>query len=279
MTVYLNGEYLPLAEARVPVLDRGFLFGDGVYEVVPVYDRQPFRLPQHLARLQSSCDGIRLANPHSAAEWAGLIREFIGRQDFADQNLYLHVTRGVARRDHAFPGDSDPTVFLMASPLVTPSAEQFEAGVAAVTATDNRWLRCDIKSIALLANVLLRQEAVDAGAAEAVLFRDGFLTEGAASNIFVVRNGVILAPHRNHLLLPGITYDAVIELARSHGVPLEVREIPEREVREADELWMTSSTKEILPITSLDGRRVGTGRAGPMARKMHALYQTLKSAP
>jgi D-alanine transaminase len=279
MTVYLNGEYMPIGEARVPVLDRGFLLGDGVYEVIPVYCRRPFRLAQHLARLQNSCDGIRLTNPHDADSWTALIEDVIGRQDFADQNLYLQVTRGVAKRDHAFPQNAAPTVFVMANPLVTPTAEQFEAGVAAVSATDNRWQRCDIKSIALLANVLLRQLAVDEGAAESILFRDGHLTEGAASNIFVVKDGTLLAPLRNHLMLPGITYDTVIELARAHGVPLEVREISAAEVRAADELWLTSSTKEILPITRLDGRPVGSGTAGPVARRMLALYQTLKEAP
>jgi D-alanine transaminase len=276
MTVYLNGDYVPLSEARVPVLDRGFIFGDGIYEVVPVYGRKPLRLAQHLARLQNSCDAIRLSNPHTTEQWTALIGDFIARQDFADQNLYLHLTRGVAKRDHAFPKDAAPTVFMMANPLVTPSAEQFEAGVSAITTTDNRWLRCDIKSIALLANVLLRQLAVEAGAAEAILFRDGHLTEGAASNIFVAKHGVILAPPRDHLLLPGITYDAVIELARAHDVPLEVRTISEAEVHSADELWLTSSTKEVLPITQLDGTAVGSGRAGPLARRMLALYQSLK---
>lgn len=278
MTVYLNGEYIPLGEARVSVLDRGFLFGDGVYEVIPVYHRRPFRLPQHLARLQSSCDGIRLSNPHDAAGWTALIEDLIRRQDFADQNLYLQLTRGVAKRDHAFPQGVAATVFLMASPLVTPSREQFEAGVSAVTAIDNRWQRCDIKSTSLLANVLLRQLAVDEGAAETVLFRDGYLTEGAASNIFVVRRGILLAPPRNHLMLPGITYDTVIELARANDLALEVREIAETDVRSADEIWLSSSTREILPITRLDGQIIGGGVAGPLARRMLALYQMLKAA-
>ncbi len=277
-TAYLNGQFLPLEQAQVPALDRGFLFGDGVYEVIPVYGRRPFRLDRHLARLQNSCDGIRLVNPHTATEWQTLVGELISRQDFADQNLYLHVTRGVARRDHAFPAKAPSTIFMMSNPLVTPTPEQFEAGVSAVTTADNRWLRCDIKSIALLANVLLRQVAVDAGATEAVLLRDGVLTEGAASNILVVRGGVILAPRRDHLLLPGITYDTVIELARAHGMPIEVRDISEAELRSADELWMTSSTKEILPITRLDGAVVGSGRAGPIARTMLAHYQALKAA-
>ena len=276
MTVYLNGEYLPIGEAHVPVLDRGFLFGDGIYEVIPVYGRKPFRLSQHLVRLQNSCDGIRLTNPLDAAGWTTLIADLISRQDFADQNLYLQVTRGVAKRDHAFPQTATPTVFMMANPLVTPTPAQFEAGVPAVSAHDNRWQRCDIKSIALLANVLLRQLAVDEGATETILFREGYLTEGAASNIFAVKDGRLLAPPRNHLMLPGITYDTVLELARDHGIPLEVRQISEAEVRAADELWLTSSTKEVLPITRLDGHAVGDGHAGPMARRMLALYQALK---
>src|SRR5512135_2040414 len=200
MTVYLNGEFMPIAEARIPVLDRGFIFGDGVYEVIPVYSRRAFRLAEHLQRLQHSLDGIRLRNPHSDAEWTKLISELIARNAGEDQYLYLHVTRGVAKRDHAFPNPPvAPTVFMMSSPLPTPPAELLASGVGAVTAQDNRWLRCDIKAIALLPNVLLRQIAVDAGCAETILIRPGsnnepaFMTEGAASNIFVVKSGKLLA--------------------------------------------------------------------------------------
>ena len=276
MTVYLNGEFLPLAEARIPVLDRGFIFGDGVYEVIPVYSGKPFRLDAHLMRLQASLDGIRLVNPHGAESWRTLIGKLIAAQGFDDQSLYVQVTRGVAPRDHAFPKGVGPTVFMMANPLVTPSQALKATGVCAITASDNRWLRCDIKAVSLLPNVLLRQRAVDADCAETILLRDGFLTEGAASNIFVMKNGVLLAPPKSNLMLPGITYDVVLELAAAHGIPHEVRAIPDAEVRSADELWMTSSTREVLAITQLDGQPVGDGRPGPEAQRMDAFYQQYK---
>jgi D-alanine transaminase len=274
--VYLNGEYLPLEDARIPVMDRGFIFGDGVYEVIPVYSRRPFRLNQHLARLQSSLDGIRLANPHTPAQWEGMIRAIVDRAEWEDQGVYLQVTRGAAPRDHAFPRKVRPTVFVMPGPLPTPAAELVETGVGAITAADNRWLRCDIKATSLLPNVLLRQLAVDAGCAETVLIRDGFLTEGAASNIFVVSEGQVLTPPKSHFMLPGITYDVVLELARSLELPHQVRPVSEAEVRGAHEVWLTSSTKEVLAVTRLDGRPVGEGRPGPVFRRLHAAYQEYK---
>jgi len=263
------------------VLDRGFVFGDGVYELVPVYSGKPFRLDAHLRRLQFSLDGIRLANPHSVGEWRERILQLIAQQDFADQSVYIQVTRGTPAegqplRDHAFPSDVSPTVFMFAQPLVTASPAQKAAGVCAVSAADNRWLRCNIKAISLLANLLLRQQAVDAGCAETVMLRDGFLTEGAASNIFVVKDGVLRAPPPSSLMLTGITYDVVLELAAAHDIPHEVRAITEAEVRGADELGMTSSTKEIMAIVALDGVPVGAGVPGPLARRMDALYQTFK---
>src|SRR6266536_3878839 len=193
MTVYLNGKFLPIDEARISVLDRGFIYGDGVYELVPVYQREPYRLPQHLARLQRSLDGIRLVNPHRDAEWQAIIRELIARQPFDDQGVYFQVTRGAAKRDHAFPKDTPPTVFMMSNPLASPSREQIETGVAVVTANDERWLHCDLKTISLLGNVLARQLAADQGAVEAILFRDGYLTEASASNVLIVKNGTIFA--------------------------------------------------------------------------------------
>jgi D-alanine transaminase len=274
---YLNGAWMPLAEARVPVQDRGFIFGDGVYEVIPVYAGVPLRLAEHLARLQRSLDALRIANPNSAADWSGLLRDLVARHPWADQCVYLQVTRGIAKRDHAFPRDAVPTVFAMSSPLATPSRAEVERGVAAVTATDYRWGRCDIKSIALLGNVLLRQVAVDRGAVETVLFRDGLLTEGAASNVFVVSSDWLLAPPKSHLMLPGITYDLVLELAAAAGLPYQVREITEEETLGASELWLTSSTKEVLAITTLNGRPVGDGNPGPVFRRMHALYQEFKA--
>lgn len=276
MTVYLNGEFMPLAAARIPVLDRGFIFGDGVYEYIPVYSAKPFRMREHLARLQASLDGIRLPNPYAAEVWQQRIHALIAAQDFDDQALYIQITRGVAPRDAAFPANTPPTVFMMAHPLPTPSTELKASGVNAITAADNRWLRCDIKAVSLLPNVLLRQMSVDAGCAETVLLRDGFLTEGTASSIFVVQAGVLLAPPKSHLVLPGITYDIVLELAARHGIPCRVRPISETEVRSADELWLASSPKEVLAIVTLDGKPVGDGRPGPMIRRMDALYQQYK---
>lgn len=283
MTVYLNGQYLPVEEARIPVLDRGFIFGDGVYEVIPVYSRRPFRLAEHLRRLQHSLDGIRLKNPHSDAEWTAILGGLIERHEEEDQYLYLHITRGVARRDHAFPVPPvPPTVFAQSSPLPTPPAALLQDGIACITVQDNRWLRCDIKSTALLPNVLLRQAAVEAGCAEAILIRDGsgddpaFLTEGAASNIFVVKNGKLLAPPKDNLMLPGITYDVILELAAANDIPFEVRRVSKAEVLDADELLLTSSTKEVLAVTTLDGKPVGNGKPGAMFARLHALYQTFK---
>jgi D-alanine transaminase len=274
---YLNGEFLPLSQARISPLDRGFIFGDGVYEVIPVYARRVFRMADHLQRLGRSLDGIRLANPHSHPQWTQIIRELVRRSPHEDQSLYLQVTRGVAKRDHAFPKDAAPTVFLMTNALSVPTHEAVDHGVAAATLVDNRWLRCDLKTIALLPNVLLRQLAVDAGAVEAVLLRDGFLTEGAASNIFVVKDGVLLMPPKSHLILPGVTYDVILELAQEHGIPREIREVSEAELRSAQELWLSSSTREVLAITRLDEAAVGDGRPGPLFRRMYALFQELKA--
>lgn len=279
ITAYVDGAYLPLAEARVSPMDRGFLFGDGAYEVIPVYSRRAFRLDEHVARLGNTLAAMRLANPHGADEWKAIILEIVARNPWDDQSVYLQVTRGAdTKRNHAFPGpEVKPTVFLMSEPLITPSAEQLATGIAAVSAADIRWLRCDLKTVSMLANCLLRQHAIDHGCMETVLFRDSFLTEGAASSIFVCKDGVLLVPPKSHLMLPGITYDVVLELARSHGMKHEVREVLEAEVRSADELWMTSSTKEVLPITSLDGRAVGDGKPGPMGRQMYAWYQDFKN--
>jgi D-alanine transaminase len=259
-------------------MDRGFLFGDGAYEVIPVYSRRVFRLAEHLRRLQRTLDGIRIVNPLSDAEWTRLIGEIVARNEPEDQSVYLQITRGAdTKRNHAFPAQAVPTVFIMSEPLVTPPAVQRETGIAAVSAVDFRWLRCDLKTTSLLANCLLRQLAVDAGCVETILFRDGSMIEGAASNIFAVKDGVLLAPPKNHLMLPGITYDVVLELAAANGLRAEVRDVSEEEARAAGELWMTSSTKEVLPITVLDGRPVGEGKPGAVFHRMHAWYQEFKA--
>ena len=274
--VFLNGEILPIEQAKVPVLDRGFIFGDGIYELVPVYSRVPFRLEEHLARLERSLSEVRIKNPYTRAEWREVIQRLIAAQPFEDQGLYFQVTRGVAKRDHAFPPGVEPTVFAMSSPLVNPPAALVERGAAARSAADFRWQRCDIKSISLIGNCLLRQVSADAGEAETILFRDGLLTEASASNVFIVKAGIIQAPPKSKLILPGITYDVVVELARDAGLPLQLREVAEAEVRAADEIWVTSSSKEILAIVSLDARPVGEGKPGPVFRRMYALYQEFK---
>jgi D-alanine transaminase len=276
MTVFLNGKLLPAEQATVSVLDRGFIFGDGVYELVPVYSRVPFRLDEHLVRLERSLGEVKIRNPYSRAQWRAHVYQLIDSQPFEDQSVYFQVTRGVAKRDHAFPKNVEPTVFMMSNPLVNPLAAQVENGSAAVSAVDNRWLRCDIKSISLVGNVLLRQLSAEAGAAETILFRDGKLTEASASNVFIVKRGVIHSPPKSNLILPGITYDVVVELARANGLALEFHDIPEADVRAADEIWVTSSSKEVLAIVELDGKRVGDGRPGPVFRRMFQLYQEFK---
>jgi D-alanine transaminase len=275
-TVFLNGRMLPIEEARIPVLDRGFIFGDGVYELVPVYSRVAFRLDEHLARLERSLGEVKIGNPYSRAQWRDIIYRLVDAQPFEDQGVYFQVTRGVAKRDHAFPKGVEPTVFMMANPLVTPPRELVEKGAAAVSAQDNRWLRCDIKSISLLGNCLLRQVSAEVGAAETILFRDGKLTEASSSNVFAVKRGVILTPPKSSLILPGITYDVVTELAQANGLPLEARDVLDDEVRRADELWVTSSSKEVLAVVTLDGRKVGEGRPGPVFARMYQLYQEFK---
>jgi D-alanine transaminase len=275
--VYLNGEFLPLANAKVSVLDRGFIYGDGVYEVVPVYRRKPFRMPQHLARLDHSLAGIRLDNPHSD-RWVALIAELIARQPFDDQAVYLQVTRGVAKRDHAFPHGVAPTVFMMSNPLVLPTPEQVRAGVAVITAHDNRWLRCDLKTTSLVGNVLMRQLAVDHDAVETVMFRDSYLTEASASNVLIVHEGRIIAPPKDNLILPGITYDATLDIARDAGVPLEVRAVTHAEALGADEMWLSSSSKEVLAVTTVDGAAFGGGAPGPVFRRIWEAFQARKTA-
>jgi D-alanine transaminase len=276
MTVFLNGKLLPAEQASVSVLDRGFIFGDGVYELVPVYSRVPFRLDEHLARLERSLGETKIRNPYSRAQWRSHLYRLVDAQAFDDQGVYFQVTRGVAKRDHAFPKDGEPTVFMMSNPLVNPPQAQVEKGASAVSAPDNRWLRCDIKSISLIGNCLLRQLSAEAGAAETILIRDGKLTEASASNVFIVKRGVIQSPPKTNLILPGITYDVVVELARANALPLEFRDVSEAELRAADEVWVTSSSKEILAIVELDGKRIGDARPGPVFRRMYELYQEFK---
>jgi D-alanine transaminase len=280
-TCYLNGEWQPLASAKISVLDRGFIFGDGVYEVIPVDSiepglRAPFRAREHIARLERSLAAVRMANPLSTDDWLALIAALIERHPWPRQSIYLQVTRGVAKRDHAFPEGVPPTVFAVSSPWPPIPAENLERGVACVTHADERWLHCDVKSTSLLGNVLMKQYAVEHGAFETVLFRDGLLTEGSSANVFVVSRGTIAVPAKSNLILPGITYDAVLDIARAHRVEVDVRPVDESEVRAADELWLSSSGREVLAITQLDGDPVAEGIPGPLFRQMHGWFQQAK---
>lgn len=271
---YVDGELLPLEQARVPVTDRGLLFGDAVYEVVPVYAGRPYLLEAHLARLARSLDGIRLTNPHSDAEWTTLLTALVERNGGGDLMLYLQVTRGAyPRRDHRMPETARPTVIAFCQPLPAPDPATFERGVAAITRPDPRWARCDIKSTALLANVLVADEAHAADANEAILIRDGQVIEGASSNVFVVRDSVLATPPLSRNLLAGITRDTVLHLARANDIPCTEAVIAPAELAAADEIWLTSSTREIYPVTRLDGAPVGDGRPGPLWARMRALLQ------
>ena len=274
--VYLNGEFLPVERARVSVMDRGFIFGDGVYEVIPAYGGRLFRLEQHLRRLARSLAEIRLADPLRGDEWRRCLQELVRRNGGGEQSVYVQITRGSAPRDHAFPKDVQPTVYAASSPLKPPAAEVAEGGVAAVTLPDIRWQRCDIKAVTLLANILLRQQAVDQGAVEAILVRDGRVNEGAASNVFIVKAGVLITPPNGRYLLPGITRDLVLELAAAHGIAHREDTITPQDLADAEEVWLTSSTREILPVTRLDQRRIGSGKPGPLWQRMTSLYQDYK---
>lgn len=274
--VYLNGEFVPAQSATISVFDRGFIFGDGVYEVVPAYGGCLFRFVQHMDRLDRSLTAIGLENPLTRDEWNSVLMKLISQSD-DDQSIYLQVTRGVAARDHSFPESVDCTVFSYAQPLITPSAKVLQEGVAVISAEDNRWQRCDIKAISLLANVLLRQQATASGASEALLVRDGKITEGAASNVFMVKNGVVMTPPKGPTILPGITRDLIVELAMENDIPCKEEDIPVDALRGADELWLCSSTKEILPVTALDGTQIGTGQPGPVFKRMLQLYEHYKN--
>lgn len=276
--VWLNGRLVALADAKISVLDRGFIFGDGIYEVVPVYGRRPFRLDPHLARLERSLKAIGMVNPYTRDEWLGVLQKVSEACPFDDHVLYLQVTRGVAMRAHAFPKDAVPTVFVMTNRLVLPDETAVSQGVAVVTAEDRRWLNCHIKSTSLLGNVLMAQFAAEHQAAETIQFRDGYLTEGSSSNVWVVKNGKLYAPLRSNLILEGIRYGLLEELAASCGIAFEARQLGEAEVRDADELMITSATREVLAVVRLDDKPVGAGVPGPVFKTLYAAYQRAKAA-
>ena len=281
---YLNGEYLPLPEAKVSVLDRGFVFGDGIYEVVPVYDRKLFRFEEHLARLGRSLAKVRIDNPHTREQWLERCRKLIAalfeHGGAADQLVYIQVTRGVAVRDHVMPLGIAPTVFMTASPMKPASGEARHQGVACVSARDFRWERGDIKSTSLLGNVLARQVSADRDALETIMFRNGFLTEAAASNVWIVHEGAVLGAPKSEHVLEGIRYELIKELCEECGIAYNLRPISEGEVNAADEILLSSATKEILPVTTLDGDAVGhgalRGKPGPIYARLYEAYQRAK---
>lgn len=275
--IFLNGKMLPIEEANISVLDRGFLMGDGIYEVIPAYGGELFRLDQHLLRLQRSLDNIRIKNPYTIAEWKKILIELVKQYDHQDQSVYLQVTRGVApQRDHAFPDKVVPTIFAMCNPIAPLSEQVMKNGIKAITLDDIRWKRCDIKAITLLANVMLRQQAHDEGAAEAILIKDGYALEGAASNLFIVKAGTIITPPKDNRLLAGVTRDLVLELAHQHTMDYEERPISQEELEQADEIWLTSSTKEILAVTTLNNHPVSQHKPGEIWHKMIDLYRNYK---
>ena len=275
-TVYLNGAFLPIEEAKISPLDRGFIFGDGVYEVIPFYAGRGLRMREHLKRLQRSMDELDIENPYPIEQWESKITGLIEKNAGGNVGVYIQVTRGVAKRDFPPPKGLAQTVFMMVNPLATPKPEIYSKGISCVSLDDSRWLKCHIKSVALLGAVLLKHESNQLGGDEAVLFRDGYLTESTASNIAAVKSGVILCPPMDNLILPGITYELMIELARQNNMPLEIRRVSRRQVRAADELWIMSSTKEVAPIVMLDAKPIGNGHPGPVFKQMYQLFQEYK---
>jgi D-alanine transaminase len=278
----LNGEMQPLSQAKVSVLDRGFIFGDGVYEVIPVYGKRLFRFDEHMARLARSLDKLRIPNPHSRDEWLRQVRSLVSQVPAQDQLVYLQITRGVALRDHVMPEGLTPTVFVMSNPMKPPTAEQRHVGVACITARDFRWERGDIKSVSLLGNVLARQMSADHGAAETIMFRNGLLTEASGSNVWVVHEGALLGAPRSEHVLEGIRYELLRELCEEEGIAYNLRPISEDDVRVADELMISSASKEILPVTKLDNQPVGhgalRGKPGPVYARLYEAYQRAKLA-
>jgi D-alanine transaminase len=273
-TCYLNGTFMPLREARISPLDRSFLFGDGVYEVIPARRGQARRLAANLARLSHSLRELRIRNPLSDAQWSAIVGQLISANGGGDVYVYVQVSRGAEYgRNHAPLPDIEPTVFGFCAPLPLPTAQLLEHGVACITAIDTRWARCDIKSVALLANVLLRQQAVEAGAGEVILLRDGNLTEASASSVEVVIDGEIRMPPNSSRLLPGTTRSLIEELADQHGIARRVTAVTESELRAADEVWLTAATRGVIAVTSLDGKPIGTGKPGPLWRRMHQLIE------
>ncbi len=280
-TVYLHDSFIPLSEAKVSVLDRGFIFGDAIYEVIPVFCGKMFRFEEHLSRLNNSLNSVKIPNPYSSEKWFSILQELITKNSVDDKNaeplsVYLQITRGVAPRNHVFPENTKPTVFISANPLATIESSILEKGVAVVTMDDIRWQYCQIKTTSLIANILLRQQAAEKNAVEALLIKNGFVTEGAASNVFIIKDSIIYTPPKTNCVLPGITRDLVVELALELKLNIREEAIPQQLLDNADEVWLTSSMKDILPVTKINNNNVGTGLPGPLWNKLHQAFNNYK---
>ena len=273
---YLNGEFVPLEECKVSVLDRGFIFADAIYELIPVYNKKPFYIQAHLDRLKRSLDQVHITNPKKDSQWLDLIDQLIQHSGLDQLSVYVQVTRGVAPRDHAFPSNTKPTVFAMTNAWPSANEDMYVKGLSAVTVPDMRWDRCDIKVTSLLANVLKKQEAVNDAAQEAIFIRDGFVLEGSATNVFIVKNGEVSTAPKNHMILPGITRDVVVEVLKENNIPLAEDAATLEQLIDADEVWITSSTKECVPVTTIDGNPIGNGRPGELWEKVFNLFQQKK---
>jgi D-alanine transaminase len=277
---HLDGVLLPLRAARISPLDRGFLYADGAYEVLGVHSGRLTRLPAHLQRLDRSLGELAIDNPHTREAWQALLEALVEANGGGDLYVYLQVTRGAEYgRNHAPPKGLVPTVFAFCSPLPVDPPGLFEQGIHCITTADTRWARCDIKSVALLANVLLRMQAAAAGAAEAILLRAGWLTEASSAAVHVVIDGEIRTPPRNHGVLPGTTRGLLEELARAHDIACRTVPVSEAELRGADEIWISAATRGVLPVTQLDGLPVGSGRPGPLWHRMRSLIATSRQTP
>lgn len=282
--VYLNNSFIPLNEAKVSVLDRGFIFGDAIYEVIPVFCGNLFRFEEHLSRLNDSLNSVKIKNPYSSEKWLAILQELVTKNtsnnisgNFSEPlSIYLQITRGVAPRNHVYPNDIVPTVFIMTNPLAPLDKAVLENGVSIVTMDDIRWQYCQIKTTSLIANVLLRQQAAEKNAVEALLIKDGFVTEGAASNVFVIKNNIISTPPKNNNVLPGITRDLVVELATKLKLDIREEAIPESSLNAADEICLTSSMKDILPVTKINNTKVASGKPGPVWNKLHLAFNDYK---
>lgn len=276
---FLNNEFIALKDAKVSVLDRGFIFADGIYEVIPAFAGKLFRLEHHLTRLNNNLLSIKIESPYTTEQWDEIFSNLIKKNSYTntDCSIYLQVTRGVAKRDHVFPENSEATIFAMLNPMPAADPDKLEKGLTVITREDIRWQYCNIKSISLLGNIMLKQEAADNNADETVLIRNGNLTEGSSSNVFIVKNGIIKTPIKDNYLLPGITRDLIVEIAQLHDLACEEAPITEQQLFEADEVWLTSSLKEVSPVCIINNMPVANGMPGPHWRKMYQLFQDYKA--